>query len=286
MLFHALLSIDTGLSRVDPSTLSEQTRMELFVDGLDDQSKKQFQDSDGGYIDIEDWPGVTLDAEQNVTNITWKHEEHFVKGRLSFDMLPSHLKEFNITFKPFAKNFSVRVTGTVDAAALPRGLHRFIIDSQKLGGSLDLPALPEALHFFRMNYVRLSGSLVFAGMPQRIAHLDLSCNEFTGTLNTADLPRSLERFLISYNQLHGSLDLSALPPRLVLFTVAKNNFSGTLNLQRLPVTLAEVYLTDNAFHGELNFSNLPEPMITLRLPAGRFEGVNMETKPKCVYFAD
>ena len=275
-----LLSIDTGLSRVDPSTFSDQTRMEILVDGLEDQSKKLLQDSNGEYYDISQWPGVTLDSSGNVISILWR-AEGLLSGSVALDMLPPHLNEFTITIPLFGHRTG-GFYGTIDTTALPRTLHRFDVSVQKMHGSFLLPAAPEALTYLSVRENTLSGVLVFAGMPQGLKHLDLSLNAFTGTLDTADLASTLEHFNVAGNRFEGGIDLTELPARLELFSASKNNFGGTIDLSRLPAGLMNCYLTGNAFHGSVSFSSLPESMIRLTISKEGLEGIDTATLPACV----
>ena len=50
---------DKYMSRLDPALLSQQTLMEMFVDGF--KNKEPFQDENGHYTDYHDWAPVTLD---------------------------------------------------------------------------------------------------------------------------------------------------------------------------------------------------------------------------------
>ena len=283
MLHHAFFFIDNGLSRIDSAAFSDQTRMELVVAGLDDQSKAQFEDSNEAFRDISGWRGLKFDAEGNVKSIYWRYERHKLNGSLSLDYLPQHLEKFNLYGPIFAKS-AISVCGTIETAALPRGLREFAIDRQRMSGTLNLPELPQTLAYFTVMSNDLSGDLIFRGTPESLLHLDLSKNAFTGKVATEDLPRALEFFSISRNAMEGSLNLTKLPVCLVIFHAANNNLNGTINLDHLPPTLMECHLSGNAFHGHISFANLTARMSSLQLPAGRFNGIDMATKPKSVSF--
>ena len=280
-MLHALLSIDTGLSRVDPSTFSEQTRMEIFIDRLDDESKKHFLESDGGFLEVQKWTGIMPDDKGKVISIDWRKCRF--SGTLSLDMLPDTLKSIKILGSRSGLSTHA-LYGTIDTAALPCGLERCVLENLKFSGSLQLPALPMGLTHFSVQDNMLGGEIVFIEIPQCLEILDLSGNTFMGTVQTAALPRTLQKFCISNNKMEGTLDMTKLPPGLVMFSVTKNNFHGTLDLSQLPASLRDCYMAGNPFHGEISLRNLPQKMSSLILEQGRFEGVDMATNPRCVIF--
>ena len=50
-----LLSVDPSLGRVDYSALSDQTLIELLIDGFDDVTKEKYQDNEGTYLNVCEW---------------------------------------------------------------------------------------------------------------------------------------------------------------------------------------------------------------------------------------
>ena len=61
MLFFYALD-EQYLSRLDTALLSEQTLIEMFVEGF--KNKKFFQDENGNYTDCHEWAPVTLDEDR------------------------------------------------------------------------------------------------------------------------------------------------------------------------------------------------------------------------------
>ena len=45
--FQLLLNVDPSLGRVNYSLMSDQTLMEMLIEGFDDGTKKEYQDDDG-----------------------------------------------------------------------------------------------------------------------------------------------------------------------------------------------------------------------------------------------
>ena len=68
---HTLLSIDPALGRLDYDSLSDQARMEIFIDGLTEETKKHFQDPKGGFLDISEWSGVFVTDDGEVTDVDY-----------------------------------------------------------------------------------------------------------------------------------------------------------------------------------------------------------------------
>ena len=70
MPLKALISLcmcHDAVGRINRDMLSDQMRMELVLDGLQDFSKQRFQSIGGAYMRVCEWPGVTCDASQRVT---------------------------------------------------------------------------------------------------------------------------------------------------------------------------------------------------------------------------
>ena len=66
----SLFTADSSISRVDYNSLSDQTLMEMLIDGFDDESKRTYQEKDGTYLDVCEWSLVVCDDEESVVEIT------------------------------------------------------------------------------------------------------------------------------------------------------------------------------------------------------------------------
>ena len=67
--FRLFLSVDPSLGRVDYSSMSDQTLVEMLIDGFDDETKKTFQDSEGAYLDVCKCSGVECNDYERVIEI-------------------------------------------------------------------------------------------------------------------------------------------------------------------------------------------------------------------------
>ena len=68
-VFQVLLSVDPSLGRLDYSLMSDQALMEMFIDGFDDKSQKQYQDDHRMFLDVCEWPSIKCDHDERVVEI-------------------------------------------------------------------------------------------------------------------------------------------------------------------------------------------------------------------------
>ena len=101
------LNVDPSIGRVDCSLLSDQTLMEMLIDGFDDETKQEYQDKDGMYLDACRWSCVTCDDDQGVIQIDI--ESYDVKGSLELCYAPPNVKEIYIR-----SVYKSKITGSVD----------------------------------------------------------------------------------------------------------------------------------------------------------------------------
>ena len=225
---HSLLicTDDSALGRIDPTMLDDQTRMELLIDGLSDEAKKNYQDANGNYLEYQKWDGVYLgddDIEIERFEIPFS-----TPGTVAFEFLPKSLTGFEAS--------SSDIEGTVPVSLLPRGLVDFDISSnQNMFGTIDFCALPPALEM-----------------------CDLSDNKFTGNADLTKLPKRLQSLHIRLNNFHGSVSLSYLPASLKVIDISYNEFSGRICEAKISDSLTDLYANHCKFTGSFVFENLPE----------------------------
>ena len=63
------LTVDPSLGRLDYSLLSDQTLMEILIDGFDEKTKKRYQDERGMYLGVCEWPSIKCDCDDRVIEI-------------------------------------------------------------------------------------------------------------------------------------------------------------------------------------------------------------------------
>ena len=68
--FLLFLSVDPSLGRLDYHLLSDQALIEMFIDGFDAETKKDYQYDHCMYLDVCEWPAVHLDLDNNQLNLT------------------------------------------------------------------------------------------------------------------------------------------------------------------------------------------------------------------------
>ena len=64
IMLEYILSTDSTLGRIDFTSLSQQTLMELMMN--DCKEKHLFQDDEGYFLDVEHWNGVTHNDSRDV----------------------------------------------------------------------------------------------------------------------------------------------------------------------------------------------------------------------------
>jgi len=155
------------VGRVDYSLLSDQSLLELFIANVD--TRNSFRNTEGDYLDIHDWDGVTL-RDDNVFAIDFFRR--FGEGTLNFEAIPTT-----------ARKVSIRVascTGTVPWEKLSDEIRYWSLFDSPFEGTVDLTVLPRQLITFEVVMTNFSGTLDFGQLPQGLVMLQLSRNKFTG----------------------------------------------------------------------------------------------------------
>ena len=244
-----LLFTDTqaALGRLDYDSLNDQSRMEILIEGLDEDSKAYFQDKNGAFHDICEWEIVSCDDKENVIDIdfhcdTANGDGGSLAGTLNLNFLPPKLIKVAIS-----KEYDI--AGTLDTKSLPRGLELFALEWCEFDGTVDLTALPNSLQSCSLESCRFSGSCVLTDLPENLHALDVNSNLMSGTLDLTKLPKSLSFINLSFNQFTGTLNLLHLPSGINSVYFEGNNLSGVLDLRVVPASLTAVRANTNAFSG-------------------------------------
>ena len=248
-----ITAADPSLGRVDRSMLDDQTIMELLVqpgseDGylLHSYNRKRRNDlcffDNGEYRDKCDWKGVLCNRDGHVTHIDWK-EENWRAGSVSLDILPPKLILFNIT-QNYTEIF--RVSGTLEAAFLPRGLTNFTIDCNEFYGTIDFGSLPHALVQFEAHQNNFTGSVAWSALPPHLNVLDISENNFEGTVVLECLPQKLKQLYAFQNKFVGTICLTTLPETLGYLDLSHNKLCGKVELGSFPSSIYTARLHGNA----------------------------------------
>ena len=196
-MLHPLIftCVDPALSRLDYELLSDQARMEIFVSGLNAESKTNITDAHSMLIDVCDWPAVTCDAERNVIVIKCYRQGTANAGSVLFDFLPPKVTHVAASMRS--------VTGTIETRLLPKGLTIFDVSDNSFYGTID-----------------------FSQIPRNVIEFRIPSNDFRGRCDFAHLPPQLQSLEIADNAFFGSILLIALPETLIDFDAGNNDFSG------------------------------------------------------------
>eukprot|EP00009_Paramoeba_aestuarina_P009058 CAMPEP_0201517848 /NCGR_PEP_ID=MMETSP0161_2-20130828/8851_1 /ASSEMBLY_ACC=CAM_ASM_000251 /TAXON_ID=180227 /ORGANISM="Neoparamoeba aestuarina, Strain SoJaBio B1-5/56/2" /LENGTH=191 /DNA_ID=CAMNT_0047915475 /DNA_START=41 /DNA_END=616 /DNA_ORIENTATION=+ len=184
-MFNFLVSVitsDPSLGKVDKSSMSEQTLMELFAEGITD-NRSALSISRQEPQDIYDWKGLNFDSSGAVTGIGWILQK--LGGSIRLEWLPASVKYVFVD-----RN---RLSGTVCLTQLPHVLQTLLMTSNLFSGTVDLTQLPKELVRLRLNDNAFHGETDFIQLPPqlrdlRVDHTQLSGEiyHFDGTLGVDD----------------------------------------------------------------------------------------------------
>ena len=140
------LSTDSSLGRVGYSLFSDQTLMEMLVDGFDDETKEEYQDNHGMYLDVCGWSCIKCDDDERVVQIELGSET--LSGSLELCYVPPKVKVLDI---------SSRLTGSVDLRQLPDEMSKLHLNNSQLTGEIDLTQLPDGMYDLYLSSNQLTG---------------------------------------------------------------------------------------------------------------------------------
>ena len=134
MICAALISVDSALGRLDYDSLTDQTLMEMLINGMDEDDKNLYQDESGNFLDTCEWPGVectkTESDDDRVVKIIL-NSMTFSAKQFPFNFLPPMVSYFDAT--------NSNVHGTLETSHLPSKLTILFISFNKLHGPLNGP---------------------------------------------------------------------------------------------------------------------------------------------------
>mmetsp|Transcript_33649 Transcript_33649/g.52606 ORF Transcript_33649/g.52606 Transcript_33649/m.52606 type:complete len:272 (-) Transcript_33649:79-894(-) len=237
-LSSVVVTIDpTPLGKVDKSTLSQQTLMELLIEGI--ENRELICGSKENPQDVVRWKGITQDCTGKITVINWQGDPLGMRyvGKLSPQWIPPTVTSFSIVEND--------LSGSLDLRDLPGSLCGLNAGDNNFEGDLHLSSLPPEFEFLDVANNHFSGYLDLDHLPGTMRFLYLQCNEFFGNASLVSLPKDLESLDLSQNNLSGGLDLSQLPENLRTLYLYNNAFSGVTDFSKLPDSLDILYVSDN-----------------------------------------
>mmetsp|Transcript_20841 Transcript_20841/g.32518 ORF Transcript_20841/g.32518 Transcript_20841/m.32518 type:complete len:238 (-) Transcript_20841:32-745(-) len=208
-------SVDPSLGRIDKSTLSQETLMELLISQI--VNKEVIC---GPEEDLQrQWKEVTLNENGEVLRIQWIYYK--LEGTFHLEWLPPTATSVMVTY------------------------------NSKLEGTIHLTSLPEPL--IKLNLARnsFSGEIDLTRLPAKLERLYVNANQFCGTVCLTKLPSSLVSLYLSENQFFGPVDLTSLPEGLEDFRLHNNDFSGETDFLHLPENLRELHADHTKLSGDL-----------------------------------
>ena len=243
------LSVDPSLGKVDYSLMSDQTLMEMLIEGFDTESKKKYQDTDGMYLDVCTWPWVICDDNERVIGI--RITRFYLYGSLELCYVPPKVKVLAICV--LGKS---GLTESIDLTRVPDGMEELDLRSHKLTGEVDLTQLPDGMERLYLNNNQLTGGIDLTQLPSGMQMLYLDDNQFTGEVDLTRMPEGMVWLYLNHNQLTGGIDLTHLPAGMGHIYLSNNRLSGEIDLTELPDGMVGLYLENNHLSGSLVIKKL------------------------------
>ena len=257
-----LLLPQRSMGPLDLRDLSEQALMESFIDGLNDNCKRQFKHRDGTFRDVCKWDRIVCNGRRQVIDITLNATDEpglSIAGTVSLSSLPRRLEGIHAVDVESHDKSDLHFVA-VDTAALPRSLQSFEFAHMVLNVSLDLRRLPPKMSFLRASSCRVSGNCCLTSLPRTLRGLWLDRNRLEGSICLDRLPPLIMQISLANNILSGTLNLKKLPYGLLSLYLGENQFSGDVDASYLPENISELYLHDNALHGTFKITRTPKKL--------------------------
>ena len=260
-----IASDDAHMSRLDPTLLSQQALMEMFVDAM--QNKDRFMHNEN-YKDISEWQGMTCNDNEEVIEVRISHDVHNqhpkLGGRMNMRFLPSTVRSLIIVGQD--------MEGTLEANDMPTYLETFNIRSNLITGELNVKDFPQTLTTLQVDYNALSGEIEWEFLPANLKNFDAVSNEFHGSILLTNLPSTLEVLNLSNNQFSGEINLLSLPRNLHQLSIGGNNLCGRLLFDAVPERLSTLQLSSNHFTGNIDFKRIIPNALYFSIRGNEVEG--------------
>ena len=244
------LTIDPSLGRLDANALSDQTLMEILIDGMIDEDKADFQDDSGNFFDVCEWKIIQCvgDRVMHISMATYE----FGTVPLPFGFIPPLAERFSATY--------ANLHGTLETSCLPAELRTFEAAENKLHGPLNFKMFPRTLAMLVIESNEFCGSCRLADLPDTLTAFIGSGNNFTGEISLNSLPQAMEKLDLARNALTGSLSIETLPSGIKEIHLSRNNFFGDFKLLAFPDALREIHINGNQLSATAIFRHSSEDM--------------------------
>ena len=248
MILLQLLTMDSALGRLDYDSLPDQTLMEMLFDGISDDEKRAFHDSDGNFKDVCEWTPNKVPwknircADDHVWSVVFREGIDFGTKQFPFNFIPSNVHVFILE--------SCGLHGTLETSMLPPHLYTFSVCDNALYGTIAWNMLPRDLDDMSVSANFFSGRIILAALPRGLSKFYACENKFSGEIALSDLPDQINKVNLSYNQLQGSIRIeSPLPFFLSQLDLSKNEFYGDVLILEEPGELFYINASGNALSG-------------------------------------
>ncbi|KNH07983.1 leucine-rich repeat protein [Perkinsela sp. CCAP 1560/4] len=215
------LADDSGIFRVDRSTLSHQVLIEILFSNLARQSK--MYDANGDFKEIKSLECIELDSNGDVVTVDLFYR--YIRGNLDVQCLPDTVVKFNFSFN--------QLHGALECSRLPTALLSAFASSNRLSGEIDLPRLPPLIKCFEVKRNKFSGTLDFSEMPTGILWLSLAQNSLDGKIDL-----SMLKMKIAWTGKEGPPHVAWANPvlyasELLSLDLSDNQFSGDIGVREI-----------------------------------------------------
>ena len=230
--------VDPSLGKVDKSSFSQETLMEILIADLEENAFMFGPKDDPRPIAL--WKGLRMEDE-TVQCIVWGVSN--LIGSINLKYLPATVMYLELTGN--------HLTGSLDLKELSPVLQDFTFSRNEFTGDFNLTCLPDSFEHLDGTENQLSGSLNLEHLPQRLVTLSLAKNLFTGIIFLTKLPPSMSMLCINDNRLSGPIDVTSLPAGMRSLFVNQNAFEGKTDFSRLPKSLETLYVSHTKLSGEI-----------------------------------
>mmetsp|Transcript_39622 Transcript_39622/g.62658 ORF Transcript_39622/g.62658 Transcript_39622/m.62658 type:complete len:227 (-) Transcript_39622:19-699(-) len=201
------LASDTSLGKVDKSSLSQQTLMELFIDKI--ENKDRICDDPESPSPISQWKGTDF-GPQGV--IDW------------------HVRCNDADEVISIKLWNIRLRGSIQLEWIPLTTQKCVISYNYLSGTISLEHLSDGLVTLYARCNAFSGTVCLTRLPHSLQKLAISDNQLEGTVDLTHLPSGMKKLLLGDNGFSGMTDFSKLPRSLEVLDVSSTVIQGEITV--------------------------------------------------------
>mmetsp|Transcript_38762 Transcript_38762/g.61402 ORF Transcript_38762/g.61402 Transcript_38762/m.61402 type:complete len:278 (-) Transcript_38762:50-883(-) len=221
-LYNFLSADEEPIGKIEKSSFSEQTLLELFVKDVNDVDC--FRDNNNDFRDI---TGTAFYSGLTEESIVWKnrmvtlwddefdymHDSLQPGGTINLAWIPFRVRKLCLDRMEFEGHFR--------ACFLPETMEECDLGENNLQGSVDTAKLPRSLIILSLGDNMLEGEIDFHSLPPSLELLDLSDNCFTGNVYMSG-GQSIQTMRLSRNRFGEVIDLSDLPKNLSILEFERN----------------------------------------------------------------